>query len=649
MKSSSLAGNPLKMRWKFAAVQFPIDGGLTKAQFFAKFENYVREAKQNQADVVIFPELIVFDLVSRQAETNADYGRELRTVAQDITPDFFDFVQQLTQNYSISILGGSSPTVRADGQIVNTAILTFADGSPRQLQNKNFLTPDEVEYGWVGDQGINTFNAPWGKSTVLICHDCEFPKISNKLVPLFPEYILVPSMTGDVHGFNRVRRTSLARSVEHFAYVVHTGTTSTRNEYFGQAGFITPQEQTFPTQVQDGPANQSAIIYRDLDTEQLRDHRSKARIYPARDQFNREHNTEEATPFIRRGPSAVMDTGVVDSAADSAVVNSGAGSAPNPTPPSPVFNRGTVVHHIGEMQIAVINDPTNSTGATLFYFPKGAQANYDSRGGSVASMETSLLDEGGYSNQIDAVLFTGGSTMGHGAGHGVRARLFEMRMQAGQKPQAFDLIPSVPGAVVYDFGGRIHQGANPYVYPDEKMGYALLDHLQKDVMPVGRIGAGITTSVNKISKRRWGGQGSAYIETPYGKIFAAVVLNSMGNLTNEGQPLAEKYPPIKPDEELTSINKVNTTLSIIVTDIKLDRNQLKRYAMATHTSMARMIHPFQTYSDGDIQFAVSVGDRTIDDKQEFDLILKFSEAMKLAIINAIDTSNQAPTPSAKED
>jgi L-aminopeptidase/D-esterase-like protein len=43
------------------------------------------------------------------------------------------------------------------------------------------------------------------------------------------------------------------------------------------------------------------------------------------------------------------------------------------------------------VRIASLSDPTLSTGATLFYFPKGAYAAFDSRGGSVGACETNLL------------------------------------------------------------------------------------------------------------------------------------------------------------------------------------------------------------------------------------------------------------------
>src|SRR5207248_6703294 len=56
------------------------------------------------------------------------------------------------------------------------------------------------------------------------------------------------------------------------------------------------------------------------------------------------------------------------------------------------------------VRTASLVDPTHSTGATLFYFPTGARVNFDARGGAVATVETTLLEEGSYSNEVNAIL-----------------------------------------------------------------------------------------------------------------------------------------------------------------------------------------------------------------------------------------------------
>jgi L-aminopeptidase/D-esterase-like protein len=292
------------------------------------------------------------------------------------------------------------------------------------------------------------------------------------------------------------------------------------------------------------------------------------------------------------------------------------------------------------LEIASLADPTLSTGATLFFFPRGATANFDARGGSVAAVELQLLEEGSYSNAIDGIVFAGGSTMGLGVTDGVRRVLFRER-SAGAS--AFDAIPSVPGAVVYDFGSRVADHNDKLVYPDAALGELLMARRKAGEFAIGRAGAGVTTTVNKMGDRVWGGQGAAFAEYPWGKVFVAVVLNAVGDIVKDGKSIAREYPPVADGTDVPAgvEPKKNTTLSIVVTDADLDRNQLKRLSVALHTSMAGMIRPFHTYGDGDINFAVSLGKRKVNEEEEFELGLRAAELMSQAMEASVRTANRA--------
>ena len=303
-----------------------------------------------------------------------------------------------------------------------------------------------------------------------------------------------------------------------------------------------------------------------------------------------------------------------------------------------VFPTQNVNFDMSNLQVASLEDPTKSTGATLFYFPNGAAVQADVRGGSAATSELNLFDEAGYSNVIDGVVLTGGSTMGLAAGDGVREALFKKRTQSSNP--TFDTIPSVPTAVVYDFGkGRQGPNRDLKVYPDRKLGMELMNHLMPNTFIAGRAGAGISTTANKVSKRIWGGQGAAVRDVGFAKVFAAVVVNAMGDINVQGITPA----PFKTKAEIKA--GTNTTISIVVTDAKLSKPELKRLAMMVHTSMARMIFPFHSFYDGDTHFAVSAGSRTlpnIPDRDSFlDLSVAAADAMKDAIELSVRIANSA--------
>lgn len=310
----------------------------------------------------------------------------------------------------------------------------------------------------------------------------------------------------------------------------------------------------------------------------------------------------------------------------------------------PEQNVDVIEYNFPELEVAALNDKTGATGATLFYF-KGlnAVAAYDSRGGSVASSETTLLDQGAYSNVIDGIVFSGGSTMGLAAGDGVRDAIFQERAQSAGS--AFDFIPSIPTAVIYDYDGRILSSHDPLAYPTRELGAELYAKRSTGNFPVGRIGAGINSTVNKIGRPRFGGQGAAFRQTPVGKLFVAVVPNAVGDIVTGTESFAQKFP-----SALEAVKKMmgrkNTTLSLVVTDVDLTPNQLKRLATSVHTSMGGAISPFHTYTDGDIMFVVSAGKRKreADENTEFMLAMEAGELMKEAIYRSVETANRTERP-----
>lgn len=304
------------------------------------------------------------------------------------------------------------------------------------------------------------------------------------------------------------------------------------------------------------------------------------------------------------------------------------------------------------MQVASIEDATYSTGSTVFFFDKGAIAAYDSRGGSVAAIETTLFDQGSYSADIDAVVLNGGSTMGLAATDGVRQAIF--RARAG-KGSAFDFIPSAPGAVVYDYSGRVYPHHDSGIYPTTDFGAEAMERLSSSFV-MGRAGAGLNTTANKWTegaKRFWAGQGAAYSESELGKIFVAVILNSAGDVLVGGESISSLIHPVEvllQSEQSTKKSGKNTTLSLIVVDTPLDRNALKRLSVMVHTNMASVISPFQTYGDGDINFAVTTNKKggKFDEEFESKLQAETLRLMRIAIVEGALTANRVPDQVIKD-
>lgn len=283
---STLFNAPQNNLLRVAAVQYAIRSNQNEDEFLQRIRGWVESAKAQNADLVVFPELITLDLL-RDRHPLQD-APQLQNIARDFSPRYFEWVTQLARELKISILAGSTPRL-VNEQIYNTAFLAFPDGRS-VMQDKNYLTPDEITWGWQPGNQLQVFDAPWGRTVILICFDCEFPIISNSLAQSRPEVILVPSMTSDASGLRRVQWSSQTRAVEHYAYVVNTGTVSGNEDYLytGQASLMTPQEIGFPPVLSRGEQDQEQMIVGELNLDYLRERRATAGIYPAREQSGRQ-------------------------------------------------------------------------------------------------------------------------------------------------------------------------------------------------------------------------------------------------------------------------------------------------------------------------------------------------------------------------
>lgn len=269
---------------RVSAVQYPIQGGLTVDAYFQKVEKWIIEAKTKKADLVIFPELIGLDV--KKAKTLSEELIEIPEIAKNVTPKYFDFIKAQAKKTQMMILGGSIPRMTSNGKIRNTAILAFPDGTAI-FQDKMFMTPDEVDWKWEPGEELQAFTHPkLGRFVITTCYDSEFPQISALLAKANPALILVPSMTG-YKGLKRVRFTSQGRAVEHYAYVVVTGTVSAKGsqdkEDVGQAVMVPPQDEGFPDFVAEGPYNVPALVSGVLDLKHITEMKPKAGVFPARE------------------------------------------------------------------------------------------------------------------------------------------------------------------------------------------------------------------------------------------------------------------------------------------------------------------------------------------------------------------------------
>ena len=271
------------------------------------------------------------------------------------------------------------------------------------------------------------------------------------------------------------------------------------------------------------------------------------------------------------------------------------------------------------LDIGVAEYEEGPTGCTVFHLPKIASLSIDVRGGSPGV-------NGQHLEAINAICFAGGSLYGLEASTGVAAELFKVR---GYSTKWID-IALVSGAIIFDYGTRKNA-----IYPDKELGRAAVRAMLPGRFPMGARGAGRSATASHGAGAELAGQGSAYRESGPTKILAFVVVNAYGCIVDRAGKIVLGKPTGPVPGRVPRSG--NTTLSLVVTNQKLDRLQLQSIGRQVHTSMARGIQPFHARWDGYVNYMVSTQEVENADLDEVTLGERASDAMWDAILASYDS------------
>ncbi len=257
-------------------------------------------------------------------------------------------------------------------------------------------------------------------------------------------------------------------------------------------------------------------------------------------------------------------------------------------------------------RVGVAEYAAGPTGCTLFLFPQMAQVSCDIRGGLPGTI---MAGDG----PTDAICFAGGSLLGLAAATGVASELF------AQKQYSLDDMPVVRGAIIFDF-------ARPNtIYPDHALGRAAVQAARLNWFPLGRHGAACSANVGQgldWSGGESSGQGGAFAQFGPTKIAVFAAVNAIGAIVNrdgmvvrghldratgERHPMSVQLDQMLAQQETDKPTR-NTTLTIVITNQKLEPRQLTQLGRQVHSSLARAIQPFHTGYDGDTLFAVTTAE-----------------------------------------
>lgn len=186
-------------------------------------------------------------------------------------------------------------------------------------------------------------------------------------------------------------------------------------------------------------------------------------------------------------------------------------------------------------------------------------------------------------------------------------------------------VPIVPAAVIFDLAlGRAD------VRPDAAAGYAACVAASAGPVAEGNVGAGTGATVGKMLgylQGMKGGLGTASRQLENGVIVAALaVVNAAGDIVDprtgqivagarrtDGAGFADIVGTLAGGTaSRESWGAGNTTLGVVATNVGLTKAGATKLAQIAQTGLARAIRPVHTMIDGDVVFALALGEQRGD-------------------------------------
>lgn len=260
---------------KIATAAYNLDLLDTWDAFEQKARRWVSQAKQNNADLLVFPEYGAMELATLGGpDAIATTQASLHAISERI-PQADKIWTALAQEFNVHLLTPSAPVfdtaIHPDRPVNRTRLI--APNGKSGVQDKQIMTLFErAPMDVIPGGGLQIFDTALGKIGVLICYDAEFPMLGRALIEAGAQIILCPSCTEALAGYWRVRIGAMARALEGqcvtvMSSVVGTATWSDVVEQnTGMGGVFGPPDTGFPSSgvIAEGSLNTPGWTYAEI-------------------------------------------------------------------------------------------------------------------------------------------------------------------------------------------------------------------------------------------------------------------------------------------------------------------------------------------------------------------------------------------------
>lgn len=277
---------------KVAAAAYPLNFLDSWAQYEDKISMWVRQAAENGAQLLVFPEYGAMELATLAgAEVAGDLEKSLFAVS-DRLPEADALHARLAAEFNVHILAASAPEATQTRPVNRARLITPQGGIG--VQDKQIMTRFEREVWNVVPGGpLRLFDTALGKIGVLICYDAEFPLLGRALAEA--DIILVPSCTEGLSGYWRVRIGAMARALENQCVTIMSSVIGVApwseavDISTGAGGIFGPPDDGFPGSgvLAEGNIDWASWTYADVDLDAIANVRRDGTV------LNRTHWAEQ--------------------------------------------------------------------------------------------------------------------------------------------------------------------------------------------------------------------------------------------------------------------------------------------------------------------------------------------------------------------
>ena len=261
---------------------------------WSEFQNQVQSLVETAADydchLIVFPEYFTCQLLTL-GDRRSPIHQQIRALGTQ-AGRFVEMMSHLARENGIHVVAGTIPVLDDDaGTLHNDAYFFNPEGEYR-VQGKLHMTRTEAEEWEVSARDrLKVFETPFGRVTIAICYDVEFPELVRAAAHQGVDLLVVPSCTDDRLGFLRVRYCAQARAIENQLYVVHSATVGSLPTVpavslnYGQASILTPSDFPFARDgiLAEGVPNQESMVIGELDLDTIQESRSFGTVLPLLD------------------------------------------------------------------------------------------------------------------------------------------------------------------------------------------------------------------------------------------------------------------------------------------------------------------------------------------------------------------------------